>query len=201
MSAKHTIELDDVHGAIETVELAKDGTEMVIDAIDTLAHAHAHAQDDEAQPDPIAQLKPWQQTIIRELRNIPNVTRACRMANRTSTDSAYKSREDDELFRRLWDEALEGHTDAVEESLYDIAVNGHERTHFGKDGEVKGKEKVRDVNAIKFWLAGNRPKTYRETHGPLVNINVGQVEDALGSALENGVLRDFFDRKLTEKRP
>lgn len=171
------------------VEELVEGQETTFEPTTTLARARA------------CELKPWQQKFLESLQTAPHIGLACKAAN-VSRVTAYKLREENELFRELWDEALENVTDDVENALYDIAVNGHERTHFGKDGEVKGVEKVRDVNAIKFWLSGNRPKTYRETHGPLVNINVGKQEDALTAAIENGVLKDFFekiDRKLTVK--
>lgn len=166
----------------------------------TLARAHACAREAQELDPRLSQLAPWQLTFITQLQKVPNITLAARTAN-VSRDTAYKYRESNEAFQKLWDEALEGHSDEVEGSLYDVAVNGHERVLYGKDGEVKSVEKHRDVNAMKFWLSGNRPKTYRETHGPLININLPAVDQALDAALQNGSFREFLgkiDRNLTE---
>jgi hypothetical protein len=194
VKAPQTVE---IQPEVEVVEMAKEvPTEPMNDGSDDGGNGNEPTTD--LARARARELRPWQQRFLESLQKAPNVGLACRIAN-VSRVTAYRSRDDNELFRELWDEALESVTDEVEHALYDVAVNGHERTQYSKDGEVRGVERVRDVNAMKFFLSGNRPKTYRETHGPLVNINVGQAEEALTAALQSGTLERFFGRKLTEK--
>lgn len=157
------------------------GVQIEADGANSLAHARTR------------ELKPWHRLFLDSLKKLPNIGSACRAAN-VSRVTAYKHREDNEAFREAWDELLEDHTDTVEESLHEVATEGHKRVHVTKAGTVV-EERVKDVNAMKFWLSGNRPKTYRETHGPLVNIQLPTVEEALGAFL-TGPAADFA-RKLT----
>lgn len=161
---------------------------------------------DPAEPDPeplddaarLAQLRPWQRAFIMQLREVPNITLAARAANFTP-QGCRKWRDKCEMFRELWDEALEGCVDEVEGALFTEAAVGRERVVYGKDGEVKSTERVRDVNAMRFYLAGNRPGKYRE-----VKDGGGQpqqfepAEAAVIKALAGGVLSEI-GRKLVER--
>lgn len=138
---------------------------------DSLARASGRAgdpaEDDAAR---LAQLKPWKRNFILKLREVPSIEKA-RLAGEVSRKTAYAQREADELFRELWDEAIEGHVDKAEESLYDLATVGDVRRTY-REGEMVTEDFRRDSQALRFLLSGNRPKTYREDRGTTVNVGV-----------------------------
>lgn len=115
-------------------------------------------------------LKRWMQTVIMELRAMPHVNLACRKAN-ISTATAYEYRELNLQFRELWDEAVESHVDTAEYSLYDLGTKGDTRRTY-KNGELVAEETRRDSQALRFYLAGNRPQKYRENTQSQLTVNI-----------------------------
>jgi len=150
-----------------------------------------------AREDDLDGLKPWKRTFITQLRTVPNVGLACRTAN-VSRQTAYEYRKNDARFAALWDSAMEDAADEVEGSLYEEAAVGRQKVIYGKDGEVKSVEHVKDVNAMRFFLQGNRPTKYRES-AAVVNVNLAPAEDAVARALANGALARFA-RELAEEQ-
>jgi hypothetical protein len=115
-------------------------------------------------------LRPWMMTFLVALAKEKHISKACKAA-RVSRDTAYEYRGKVEGFRELWNELIEEQTDDIEAAAVEVATEGHERTIYGKDGSVKGTERIKDVNAMKFLLTGRRPKVYQPkqevevTHG------------------------------------
>lgn len=147
---------------------------LVATAANTADAANAMDATTTASPSPLAD---WQQVFINTLTAAPGISTAC-LAAGVSLTTAQQAREESPAFREQWDEAVQRHTDKVEESLYSIATEGHEKVHVTKDGrEVI--QRVKDVQAMKFWLSGNRPAVYRDkkqvdiTHG--VTAELGEV--------------------------
>ena len=62
--------------------------------------------------------------------------------------------------------------------------------NYGKNGEVRDVENIRDVRALDILLKGNRPAKYRDK-SPVVNVNLAPSEDAVARALANGALARF----------
>lgn len=80
--------------------------------------------------------------FLDELREIPNVTRACRRLSLTRR-LVYNHRNDDPDFKQAWDEALEEGIEHLEEVAQERAVDKS------------------DI-LLMFMLKGAKPETYRE---------------------------------------
>ena len=112
--------------------------------------------------------------FIHALQEKPIIRRACIAAGLDRT-TPYVWRANDPEFKRRWDEALEGGSDEVEDSLYDMATSR------------------RNVAATIIWLKAHRPK-YREEQRIIIAKEVDEAIDraisehqlpaALGPALE-----------------
>lgn len=81
--------------------------------------------------------------FIAELRKMPNVSRAARLA-KVSRRTAYNHYETDETFRAEWDDALTEGVEALEESAWQQAKSGSETLTI-------------------FLLKAHKPDKYRET--------------------------------------
>jgi hypothetical protein len=103
------------------------------------AHARARSVRNVRRGKP---LRKWQQNFLRSLRKTPNVSVACAMAGVGRT-TAYKYREEDELFREKWEEMLEASVDRIEEKAFQVAMAG-------------------DSSLISFLLRCHRPQIYRD---------------------------------------
>jgi len=142
-------------------------------------------------------IAPWKQRFIEALRVVPNIDLAARKAG-CSRQTCYKHKGDDALFSKLWDETLEAAWDAAEGALYEEGVVGRQKVNYGKNGEVRDVENIRDVRALDILLKGNRPAKYREK-GPVVNLNLAPAQEAVSRALANGSLARFA-RELAERQ-
>lgn len=163
--------------------------------VDESVAAHAQARE---------QMPMWQRKFVDALRKCPIVSDAAAAAN-INRRLAERWREKDETFREAWAEALEDGWDAAEKAAYMRGVEGIEVpiTSRNKDGttEIIGYEIRHSDRLLEFVLKGNRPKTYRDDRGPVVNINVVPAEEAIQAALESGLLTDFARRHLAEGAP
>jgi hypothetical protein len=178
----------------EVVELQSVGENPSVDA---LAHARAHAQEEDLEDEArLAQLQPWKRAFILELRKAPNVDKARKAGTKLSRQTIYNHRDSDELFRTLWDEAMEGHIDAAEETVFEMGTVGDVRRTF-RDGEMVSEEYRRSSDALKFYLSANRAK-YRENKAGLqINISTGPT---LADFIR-GRLDEQNGRKLDERSP
>lgn len=61
--------------------------------------------------------KKGKERFLAELRKIPNVSRACRLAG-FARQTAYRYRDDDLTFAEAWDDALEEGVEALEEAVW-----------------------------------------------------------------------------------
>src|SRR6266550_2019859 len=84
----------------------------------------------------------WQASFLKALRAAPNVAHACRVAH-VDRVTAYRHREENEVFARKWEEALSASVDRCEEKAFDMAWKG-------------------DSQLLQFILKAHRPETYRE---------------------------------------
>jgi hypothetical protein len=85
----------------------------------------------------------WQARFLNALRKAPNVAHACRAAHVDRT-TAYRHREENDVFARKWEEALSASVDRCEEKAFDMAWKG-------------------DSQLLQFILKAHRPERYRET--------------------------------------
>lgn len=67
--------------------------------------------------------KDWKQRFLKELRLVPNVFRAARLAQVT-TATPYTLRKKDAKFSAAWDEAVEAGWSLLEEKGHKLALNG-----------------------------------------------------------------------------
>jgi hypothetical protein len=117
-----------------------------IERVDGLSEGRANGAtcNDVARTHARVQLVPWKQRFVDTLRDTPVVALACKAAG-ISRVTAYRHRDEDEIFRNEWDSALEDGWDGVEDVALRMARGGSERL-------------------VEFLLKGNKAKTYRETH-------------------------------------
>lgn len=86
---------------------------------------------------------------------------ACKYA-RFGRTTAYKWRDEDETFKKLWDEALEDSTDLLEEEARRRAHDGTLKPVY-QGGECVGHIREYSDLLIIFLLKARRPEKYRET--------------------------------------
>ena len=65
-------------------------------------------------------LRNWQKKFIDALKETPNVTLACQVAN-ISREAAYKSRRNDQLFAEQWQAAIDSSVDEIETKAFQLA--------------------------------------------------------------------------------
>jgi hypothetical protein len=87
-------------------------------------------------------LRSWQKKFITALKQTPNVTLACQVAN-VSREAAYKSRRNDQLFAEQWQAAINAAVDNLETKAFELALRDN-------------------VPLLMFLLKAHR-STYRET--------------------------------------
>lgn len=115
--------------------------------------------------------KSWQERFLDQLRLVPNVTRACDVAN-ISRQQAYRERGESETFAAAWEAALD---EAIERLEYEM----HRRAYEGTDKPVIYQGEITDTykefsDTLAIFLAkAHRPDKYRErvdvkTEGELI---------------------------------
>ena len=112
--------------------------------------------------------RPWMRKFLGVLRRTGNVTWAARTV-KMSRQNAYLQRDKCEVFGALWDDALEGRTDLLEQKLYDRATFGVVEDVYGGVGDgitgVVGQRVKHDNGLGTRMLAANREK-YRSGFTP-----------------------------------
>jgi len=99
--------------------------------------------------------------FIAELALGGTVSAACQAAG-IGRRTAYDLRQRDEGFALEWADAIEAGTDVLEQEAFRRAVQGTERTIYGKDGEVRGVECTYSDRLLELLLKARRPHVYRE---------------------------------------
>lgn len=100
--------------------------------------------------------------FLKALTQMPNVSRACRLA-RTSRTTAYNHRNADSAFAAAWDEALDIGIETLEEEAHIRAFKGRSEPVFYQGAKVGQVKRYSDTLAI-FLLKAHRPEKYRERH-------------------------------------
>jgi hypothetical protein len=143
--------------------------------------------------------RPWMRKFLNALAFRPVIAFACRSVQ-VSDESVRLWREKEPAFDAAVERALRLGRDTVEEAALRRAVDGVPKAIFGKQDQIIGVEMKYSDGLAEMLLKGYQPERFRERqNGPLININVGQAEEALTAALQSGTLERFFGRKLTEK--
>lgn len=97
--------------------------------------------------------------------------------------TAYEWRDDDDLFRQAWDDAVEAGTDLLEDEAKRRAANGIDEPVFYK-GDVCGHVRKYSDTLMIFMLKARRPLKYRE------NLNVsgdeGQMDQLIDAINRSG---------------
>lgn len=100
------------------------------------------------------------EVFLRELRAIPNVTRAARCIGRT-VSGLRAHRGLDRAFAEAWDEAIEDGIDALEGEVHRRAFEGVDKP-VTFQGEITDTYKEYSDNLAMFLLKAHRPDKYRE---------------------------------------
>lgn len=98
--------------------------------------------------------------FIRKLAETGNVTEACR-GLLFSRKTLYEWKESHDAFRKLWDEALDIATDALETEARRRAVDGWDEPVYHQ-GKKVGKIKRYSDRMLEILLKGHRPEKFRE---------------------------------------
>lgn len=98
--------------------------------------------------------------FVRRLAETGNVAASCRRV-RVTRSVAYEWREADPAFAKLWDEALEIATDALEAEARRRAVQGWKEPVFHQGKRVGAIRKYSD-RMLEILLKGHRPDKFRE---------------------------------------
>ena len=101
----------------------------------------------------------WRGVFIERLKATGNVTLAARGAG-ISRPEAYKARNRNKTFRRLWNEALEEAVDLLDGEARRRAT-GMKRDIYHA-GVVVGQENVYSDSLLMFLLKAHRPQLYRD---------------------------------------
>lgn len=99
--------------------------------------------------------------FLTSLRDTCNVYEACRTAKVTRS-VAYEWREKDETFAKLWDEAVEEATDALEKEARRRAIDGWDEPVFTRDGMHCGNIRRYSDKMLELLLRAHRPGKFRE---------------------------------------
>lgn len=97
---------------------------------------------------------------MKRLAETGNVSMACR-SGRIGRRTAYDWRDTDEAFKKLWDEAIDIATDALEAEARRRAVQGWNEPVFQGGVKVGAVRKYSD-RMLEILLKGHRPEKFRE---------------------------------------
>jgi hypothetical protein len=103
--------------------------------------------------------KAWQQPFIQRLSETGNVSASCRKA-KVSRTRAYEVREEDEVFKAAWDEALIVATEALEMEARRRAMGYLESVY--QQGEKVGSIRKYSDTLMIFLLKAHAPEKYRD---------------------------------------
>jgi len=103
----------------------------------------------------------WQDRFLSGLRDLPNVTHACKRAQ-VSRNFVYEQRKEDAAFATAWDEALEEGLDAMDGEMMRRAFKGTLEPMVSAGKKVCTVRKYSDTLAI-FLAKAHRPERYRDT--------------------------------------
>lgn len=98
--------------------------------------------------------------LLHALEEMPNVSRACRMAG-ISRVHAYRVKNDDEEFAEAWGVAIDIGLAGLEESCFKRARDGVTERRY-KDGEVVYERVVYSDTLAIFMLKAHKPDVYTE---------------------------------------
>jgi hypothetical protein len=84
----------------------------------------------------------WQARFVKSLRYAPSVSAACKAAGVART-TAYRHRDENEVFASKWQDAIDASVDVVEARCFKLASEG-------------------DPRLIEFILKAHRPQVYRD---------------------------------------
>lgn len=98
--------------------------------------------------------------FVKRLAETGNITKACRTA-RVPRRTVYDWREADPAFAKLWDEAIDIATDALEAEARRRAVEGWKEPVFHQGKRVGVIRKYSD-RMLEILLKGHRPEKFRE---------------------------------------
>lgn len=98
--------------------------------------------------------------FLEELTNIPNISRAARIAGVDRT-LAYYHRNNNEAFARAWDAALEVGVDRLEEEMWRRAVEGTDKP-VTYQGEITATYKEYSDTLAIFLAKAHRPEKFRD---------------------------------------
>lgn len=144
--------------------------------------------------------RPWMKKFLNALAFRPVIAFACRSV-KVSDESVRLWRHKEPEFDAAVERALRLGRDTVEEAALVRAVDGVPKAIFGKQDQIIGVEMKYSDGLAEMLLKGYQPERFREKTGPLININLPAVDQALDAALQNGSFREFLgkiDRNLTE---
>ena len=96
---------------------------------------------------------PWAEKFLDALGDVMNVSHAAKAAG-IKRQRAYQYRDEREDFREAWDDAMNGHLDAIERAFAERAI--------GWDEDSDGPKKKYDTTAGIFLLKGWRREKYGE---------------------------------------
>lgn len=104
--------------------------------------------------------KGWQAKFITRLAETANVSAACKRAKCSRTE-AYRTRDEDELFKAAWEEALEIATEALELEARRRAEKGVLEPIFYQGVKAGTIRRYSDTLMI-FLLKAHKPEKYRD---------------------------------------
>ena len=115
----------------------------------------------------------WKLVFLAAMRDISNVSHACRVS-KVSRNAAYKAKDEDAQFSADWDDALKEGFDSLEAEMIKHAKHGVTRRVFmkGADGEPKKIDEYREYpyGMASMLLKAHKPSVYREQRDVL-NLN------------------------------
>lgn len=90
-----------------------------------------------------------------------NVAKSARAVGYASTSAVRRWRDDDPVFARKWDEAIEASNDILEAHAIERATEGVEKAIFYQ-GEVIGSERIKSDGLLRDQLRARMPQKYAE---------------------------------------
>jgi len=108
----------------------------------------------------VLDVAPWRAPFLIALTEGATAAVAARKAS-VAYRTCFDHRRKDTAFRRLWDEAHEMGTDAIEEAARERAVVGHERPIWSH-GKVAGTVREPSDRLLELLLRARRPERFRE---------------------------------------
>ncbi len=124
--------------------------------------------------------------FLTSLSRYGNVTKAVKAA-RVGRTTVYEWREEDELFAKAWDDAVEESADYLEAEAYRRAVTGTRKGIYHQGVLVTTEKQYSDA-LLTLLLKANRPDKFRERssvdHSGKVEHDFGGAKDELVARLQ-----------------